>query len=853
MFGSNSKSKKTLLGGSDKRKKKFRWKRFIIQFAVLLTFFAAIALVGSWIGYRIVTDPYKSWAEEFDLSQINQLEHPSIIYDRNGLEMGRFYVQNRSYVTIDQIPSTVVDTLIAQEDARFLDHQGVDFVGIGRAAYLNWKSKSADSGASTITQQLARNAYDLKKRADERGESPIGRKLVEAFLAHRIEQKYSKNEILEFYLNRVYLGSGFYGIRSAALGYFGKEPIDLTTREAASIAALIKSPNDFSPLKNPEGNLKWRNDVLDRMVRRNMLQPAAAEKIKKMPLGLNPKPLRRGVSHFYERLSRHVEQIVGEEEISSGGFRIYTTLDLKVQQQAEQSLRQQLLAIENRNDYSHQKLADYNAPALPEALSDEDGEIPANHDESQQSAPNYLEGSVLMVDNRTGGILAYVGGRDFLKRQFDTIHASRPPGTAYLPVVYASAFENDLSPITKLTDEAIDNRLVGVGGMEGILAEWGPESFENKYEGQITARYALTFSKIAASIRLGKELGFEKVLSTHRRLKLPPLQPDQSGNYLPRSFVGFDEASLADLVKAYGAFGNDGLVNSEFFFLDNITDSSGNLIYTHQTATIENTERVLSPATSYQVQDVLRQALTEGTGKADAPSLNPALNAYGKTGTNHRFSDLWFLGGNSKVTCGVWIGFLEGMENIYRGAFSSTHAQPIWTAALNALPAEFHTPQPSPPNSLKGTRICRISGQQGTRYCYEPAPADAPDAGRLRPSTYTEYLRNEQLQNIGFCSHHGPAGSWETDIRIVAPKGTSERGRILPLPAVRIQGPVLIGTDPYRSDALVNTPRSPDFYSQVEARASRPIIVGLPNEIGDEDARIRLPKPRPSRFDLEID
>ena len=273
-----------------KAKPRKRFWSFIRKLVLWCLVMAAIGAAVGYFGFMMAWKRYDNWAAEFDLERINDLEKPSIIYDRNGEEIGRIYVENRSYVTLDKISPAMINALIAQEDSRFREHPGYDFLGILRAGreYIH-NSGDANQGASSITQQLARNAYDLKNRAKARNEGSFGRKFVEIALARRITERYSKDQVLEFYLNRVYFGSGFYGIRAASLGYFGKEPADLTTREAASIAALIKNPNGLSPLNNSASNLKWRNHVLNRMAKEKYITPDEAERLSAMELGLTPK------------------------------------------------------------------------------------------------------------------------------------------------------------------------------------------------------------------------------------------------------------------------------------------------------------------------------------------------------------------------------------------------------------------------------------------------------------------------------------------------------------------------------------------------------------------------------------
>ena len=319
-------------------------------FSLLLVFLVAC---GGWVFLDSYTREYRERAKTYDLDRINDLEEPSIILDRNGKEIGRIFVQNRSVIPIEQVPEIFIQALRAGEDSRFLSHHGVDYIGVGRAVILN--VQGGNQGASTITQQLARNAYNLKEEALVRKETTIQRKLVEAFLARRIEDRYSKREILNFYLNRIYFGSGFYGIRSASLGYFGKEPMELTTEECASLVTLIKNPNGRSPLNNAAVNKEGRNYVLGRMREEGMISSSELARLRALPLVLNSQPLRRGTSHLYERIAEQVGRALGEDALASGKFRIHTTILAEAQNAAQKSLLESLASAETKPGYVHQK------------------------------------------------------------------------------------------------------------------------------------------------------------------------------------------------------------------------------------------------------------------------------------------------------------------------------------------------------------------------------------------------------------------------------------------------------------------------------------------------------------------
>ena len=338
-------------------------RRFYKRKGFWLTVFLGTLILGAataGIGYVVAeryTREYRQRAATYDLDSINVLEVPSIILDRNDKEIGRIFVQNRSIIPISEVPKILIDALCAGEDSRFFTHKGVDYIGILRAAKLNLQGSR--QGASTITQQLARNAYNLKDEAELRKESTVQRKLVEGFLAMRIEHHFNKQQILEFYLNRIYFGSGFHGIRSAALGYFGKEPKDLSVGECASLVTLIKNPTGRSPINAPEVNREGRNYVLGRMVEEKSLTSKEAERCKALPLKLNPQPLRRGTSHLYERIAEAVAQALGDDALAAGGFKIHTTILKEAQDAAEQSLLESLARAEVQPGYAHPKYADY--------------------------------------------------------------------------------------------------------------------------------------------------------------------------------------------------------------------------------------------------------------------------------------------------------------------------------------------------------------------------------------------------------------------------------------------------------------------------------------------------------------
>lgn len=779
--------------------RRLMWRLFIICGVASLV----MAVLG-YVMFQTITAKYQKWADEFNLEDINNLDHPCIIYDRNKEELGRIYDENRSYVTYDKISRSMIDALVAQEDKNFWTHKGFDPVGIIRAAKEAAMAKGeANQGASTITQQLARGAYDLEQRTRARGGSRYERKIVEIFLAMRIEEKYDKQQIMEFYLNRIYFGKGFYGIRAASLGYYGKEPADLTVREAASLAALIKNPENYNPIKNPKLNQTWRNDVIDRMRRIGYLTVEEANRVKEQPLGLNPKPLRRNTSFLHALVQQRAIDIFqnparGEEIIKSRGIKIYTTIDRKLQLAAEASLEQQLTAIENRPDYAHVKFADKDDPRC------------AKH--------RYVDGTVFAVDNNTGGVLVYVGGRNFERDNFDMLDSGkRPLGTAMLPFLYMCAFENGYSPCTRLIDDALDNRLAGIGGSEGVLGEWGMEVEKGRYLDSVTLRQALSWSKIAASARLGIALGSHPTrgarsfIDTLNNVGItPPARNPNSTEvkpqYYPRVFLGTEPASLKEVTMAYTVFPNNGKRPIAPYIISKITDSGGNILWEEPLAVSNRRVKSCPPCTSYRLHSIMRESLDKGSAQRVRPYLPPNFNGAVKSGSNYDFSDGVLFGYTSSFTCGVWVGFLNDHHPIYPEAFGSDTCGPIMGAVLAASHQRYKDDPIPMPNDTEEVEICLTSGQRATNFCFESVMKDGKP-GYVR-RTYREYFPKGDV-SLGVCSVHGDGSPSLLDFMDSDNSGRMSSSRVLPVLPILPKSPALLGEDPYECDVLL-TPKYKD-------------------------------------------
>jgi membrane peptidoglycan carboxypeptidase len=792
-------------------------KRFYARggFWLVLILLGLGACGAAWYFGEAYTRPYRERAAGYDLERINDLEIPSLIVDRKGREIGRIFVQNRSVIPIDDVPQVFIDALRAGEDSRFLEHRGVDYIGTIRALKLTAEGKS--QGGSTITQQLARNAYNLKEEALRRNEDTIQRKLVEMFLAMRIEQRYSKRAILGFYLNRIYFGSGFHGIRSASLGYFGKEPRDLDAAECASLVTLIKNPTERSPLNNPKANREGRDFVLRRMNDEGFLSRAELEVQQARPLVLNPKPLRRGTSHLYERIAEAVASALGEDALAAGGFTVRTTILAEAQEAAQKALMESLARAEARPEYRRTKYEDHrNKPG--------------------GKPPEYLQGACLMIDHLTGEVIAHVGGRDYAQVPYDFVElGKRPLGTAFFPFIHAAGLESGITPASMVDDEAMDNRSVMVGGREGILGEWGMEVDSPVYEGKITARHALEQSKIGATVRLADQIGLRKVVDTACAFGLP----FQKVELLRRLAVGFEEVSLKQAVRAMTAFPLGGRLGPDvLIYVDRVEDAAGRVVYRRARPQWESPQ-VIDPATAWQVHSMMAGSLYRGSSRGVLEGMDERpFHGAGKGGSTHDFADCWFLGYNSQVTCGVWTGFLTaGAGPIYPGAFSRDLAMPVWQAAMNAVAPAFGGGGLAAPSNVVEVPVCSVSGGKSTRYCQEYR--EDPDTRVVKSvaTSVSEYFR-KGTENLPFCGVHTGIGA-ESD--------ASAQGMGLPaldvLP-IRPKAPVLLGDDPYHTE-VPSVAAAPQQPSVLRRRAN--VLDSL--DLGGLEEAIPLRQPR--RLEIE--
>jgi 1A family penicillin-binding protein len=753
-----------------KRRRPFFLRPFFLVPVLILLLAAG---VGAWFALDFI-HRYEQKAAEFDLAKLDSVESASVIYDRYGQVFGKIFIQNREQVTLDQISHYLVDAVISEEDNRFYEHSGVDFLGIFRALIKNTQAGRIRQGASTVTQQLARNVFDLRDRTYDR-------KILEVFLAMRLERFVPKNKIMELYLNRVYFGGGLYGAEAASKGYFGKPAKDLSVGEAAMLAALLKSPNNLSPWHNLEAATQERDFVLNRMVEEHKISSQVAADAKQQPLQVEPKSSFVSQSYAIDLIRQQVQGQIGLESIGSQGYRIYTTLDPVLQRTAEESLKRELDKVEVEPDYQHQKYGDY-ANFLKTWKSTHPGP-------GTPPVPEYLQGAVVAVDNRTGGILALVGGRDFSHSEYDrALQSKRPAGTAFTPLVFTAALEKGIFPGALFEDSPLDNRQVMIGGTTGILGEWGVERADNQYEGAIPMRRVFAQSKNAATVRVGIEAGLDPVLKLAKKAGIQ----DELRPY-PATFLGSSDVTLADLVTSYTMFPGGGSRPERLMMVVKIETQDGQEIYRSDPQRV----KVIDPGVAFEMHSFLTEVIQSGTAANARQEFGlKDFPVAGKTGTAYNFTDVWFLGYDSEVTCGVWAGF-DKPQTIMRGAFSNQIALPVWTDIMNASLAKQPPRELGRPIDLKRVEVCLDTGLPASPKCMLTSVADP--GLPPRKGTFFEFSTAKQLPNETCWLHGDDTRSFVRTLRSQdAPRATNAIDQAQSFP-VLVREPTVLGDDPYQS------------------------------------------------------
>jgi len=606
----------------------------IIKFAVLLFFIPAA--LGTGFSYSLV-----NYLELPDIKQLETFKPKSAtrLYADDGTLYAELFVEKRIPIPTSEMPKHLRLAFIAIEDVRFYNHVGIDFRGIFRAAYRNVMRQSFSEGASTITQQLARNLFLSPTKS-------FKRKIEEAILAVNIERTYSKDEILSMYLNLIYLGEGAYGVEAASYTYFHKKARDLNLQEAATLASLTKSPSRSSPFKNIPKAMERRNLVLRKMYEAGFISRDDQVRAAMAPLALAPFRIYARKNGFFIDYVKQVmeEHISSKDEIYTQGLNVKTSLSLQMTEFANAAIEKGLLAYRER----HPRVSE-----LPEM-------------------------ALVAIEVKTGEVKVLIGGKDFATSPYNRMtQAKRQPGSSFKPIIYLAALEEGLKPTYMLRDAPVSFT------NPWTKQVWSPHNYNNEYHGDVPMRKALELSLNTATVRLLDKIGVQNVIELAKRLHL-------SSNFEPNLSLalGSTEVIPLELALAYATVARGGTYLPPKV-IQSISTVDNEEIYSDQPA---DPEPVVNPEEAFTLVDMMKGVIKQGT--AAKASRMPYYLA-GKTGTTNDFRDAWFIGFSPNLLCAVWVGYdkethLAGRES---GAIA---ALPIWidfmSKALTFYPNDDFAP-----------------------------------------------------------------------------------------------------------------------------------------------------------------
>ena len=562
--------------------------------------------------------------------------HPMSILELEPEEIMLFFGpkrERRQLVSIDQVPQNVIHAVLAAEDHRFYEHKGLDPIGILRAIYTDLRHGSIRQGGSTITQQLVKNYFLSPERS-------LIRKFKEMFMSITIEMMYNKNEILEIYLNEIYMGQkgpeAINGIGEAAVFYFGKPVNQLSLAEAATLGGLIKGPNHYSPYINKDRCMKRRNVVLKAMYEQGWISDEELNTALALPVkAVGYESYGKKAPYFMDYLSDQLTALYSSQDLSSLGLSVYTTLDTQVQMAAENALKKGLDALEKSN------------PAL-----------------SRTDPKKKLQGAIIVMQPKTGYVLAMVGGRNYSVSQFNRItQARRQPGSAFKPFVYLSGLDK-FTPASILSNKP---RTYEINGKE-----WTPQNYSPMMEECVTVREALAKSINLATVDLAMQVGIDHIVKTARSLGFStPMKP------YPSIALGSFEVIPLELARAYCPFAADGVLPFPLA-LKEVLDDSGNILEQRHMSIRE----VTTPEKAFIMSSLLQSVVEKGTASS-LKKMGITFPVAAKTGTTNDYRDAWFVGYTPDILALIWVGFDDG-DPIY--ATGSKAALPIWADLMNALP-----------------------------------------------------------------------------------------------------------------------------------------------------------------------
>ncbi len=683
-----------------------------------------------------------------------QPRQTSKLYAADGRFIAELGLERRTLLKLDEIPPLLRNAFVMTEDKRFYQHKGVDFLRIPGAILADIKKRSFAEGFSTITMQLARNIFPERLSR----EKSLVRKLKEAKVARAIEAKYSKEKILELYLNQISLGNGSFGVETAAQRYFGKSARELNLAEAAILAGLPKAPERYNPRRSPERAIQRRNTVIEVMRAQGAVSDADASLAKAYPLQLARKSEAGDVAqYFVEWVRQQLEQQFGQR-LYEQGLKVYTTLDVDLQSAAERAMENQLRAIESGRygAFKHPSYEYYMSRAAERA--------------GEQASANspYLQGAFVALDPRTGAVRALVGGRDFDDSKFNrATQALRQPGSTFKPIVYADMIQNGRPPSYLIDDSPLSVPQSGGGS-------WTPQNYDGRFEGPMPMRRGLYQSRNIVAIKAGMELGAQSVTQMAQKFGITtPIPP------YPSIYIGAADVYPIEMIASYSAFATLGTRSSPTAIV-RVENAKGDVLWEPAPVRVP----VMSPEESWLMVSMMKDVVQRGTA-AGSVGAQFRIPAGGKTGTTNDGSDVWYIGFTSDLVAGVWMG-LDRPRSIKSNAQGGILAAPAWTSFMN----EVYRRRPAPPDWPRpdGIVVRQID------------PATGMLAGPGCAGVATEYFISG-TDPVQTCMPTMPVGGAEADTSFGFPPATS--------PPTYTPAPTGPPTQPLPSDTAYQPGRQP--------------------------------------------
>ncbi|MDT8417766.1 MAG: transglycosylase domain-containing protein [Lutibacter sp.] len=704
--------------------KNARFKKYLKYFLITIS---SIILLSILFFFAVYSGIFGSLPNKAELAAISNQEASQVISSDHKI-IGKYFAENRTNIAWDQVPDHLKNALIATEDKRFFTHNGYDLQSYFRVFFKSILMGDNKGGGSTLTQQLVKNLYG---RSNFSVLSMPVNKIKEIIIAARLEDMYTKEELLLLYLNSVPFGENLYGVETASHRYFNKSASKLLVEESAVLVGLLKANTYFNPRLNPKNSLERRNMVLDLMGKQGYLTTEEAENLQTLPLKLNYEnvTLNAPAGYFVHQVKKKSLELLEDLKDENGkkydlekdGLKIYTTLNMQVQKMATDGIKKHMAAMQKVLD---KELENHNFKKVwlsklktEGKLTDKDKEkrnievfdwkgLTTKNMSNIDSLWHYykmLNAAVLITNPKNGAVITWIGGNDFRKLPFDMVQSHRQIASAFKPILYATAFENDFEPCNYMENE------------EKTYSEyddWSPKNFDHKFtrDSTVAMWYSLTHSMNLPTVDLYFKVGRQKLLNTCNKLNFPKIK-----DVAPSMALGTLDLSLVEIVSAYGAFANKGQTTKPVM-IDKITDANGKILYEREASEFD---RVFSVKTSQMITAILENAINNGTGTRIRNQYGISADIAGKTGTAQNYSDAWFIAYTPDLVIGIWVGASTPDVHFYSGQGSgSSLALPIAGNVLRGiendakLRKQFLTPF-SIPNYIYDDMQCDPYHQKG--------------------------------------------------------------------------------------------------------------------------------------------